>query len=185
MRDIQFFQGIGGAFCQTEKGLKFTVADGSKVTDEETGEEITWEQKIEDATQGSDAAQVVLTSTIGEQLVDGVGQGAVYARLYIGKQEDDPLKTFVFTTTPPDSGSYYYHLNTTNRTCVLKKKVNGTWVDAPSEDQPKYNYVWTFRDESGQPTTYNGYSSITGKAIYMDGDIVNNKIVLQCDVSDL
>ena len=23
MRDIQFFQGIGGAFCQTEKGLKF------------------------------------------------------------------------------------------------------------------------------------------------------------------
>ena len=168
-----------------DKHLKISARDMVFGYDEETGEEITWEQKIDEATQGSDAAQVVLTSTIGEQLVDGVGQGAVYARLYIGKQEDDPLKTFVFTTTPPDLGSYYYHLNATNKTCTLKKKVNGTWVDAPSEDQPKYNYVWTFRDESGQPTTYNGYSSITGKAIYMDGDIVNNKIVLQCDVSDL
>ena len=168
-----------------DKHLKISARDMVFGYDEETGEEITWEQKIDEATQGSDAAQVVLTSTIGEQLVDGVGQGAVYARLYIGKQEDDLLKTFVFTTTPPDSGSYYYHLNATNKTCTLKKKVNGTWVDAPSEDQPKYNYVWTFRDESGQPTTYNGHSSITGKAIYMDGDIVNNKIVLQCDVSDL
>ena len=168
-----------------DKHLKISARDMVFGYDEETGEEITWEQKIDEATQGSDAAQVVLTSTIGEQLVDGVGQGAVYARLYIGKQEDDPLKTFVFTTTPPDSGSYYYHLNATNKTCTLKKKVNGIWVDAPSGDQPKYNYVWTFRDESGQPITYNGYSSITGKAIYMDGDIVNNKIVLQCDVSDL
>ena len=168
-----------------DKHLKISARDMVFGYDEETGEEITWEQKIDEATQGSDAAQVVLTSTIGEQLVGGVGQGAVYARLYIGKKEDDPLKTFVFTTTPPDSGSYYYHLNTTNKTCVLKKKVDGVWVDAPSEDQPKYNYVWTFRDESGQPTTYNGYNSIAGKAIYMDGDIVNNKIVLQCDVSDL
>ena len=168
-----------------DKHLKISARDMVFGYDEETGEEITWEQKIDEATQGADAAQVVLTSTIGEQLVDGVGQGAVYARLYIGKHEDDLLKTFVFTTTPPDSGSYYYHLNSTNKTCILKKKVNGTWVNAPSEDQPKYNYVWTFRDESGQPTTYNGYSSITGKAIYMDGDIVNNKIVLQCDVSDL
>ena len=167
-----------------DKHLKISARDMVFGYDEETGEEITWEQKIDEATQGADAAQVVLTSTIGEQLVGGVGQGAVYARLYIGKQEDDLLKTFVFATTPPDSGSYYYHLNSTNKTCILKKKVNGTWVDAPSEDQPKYNYVWTFRDESGQPTTYNGYSSITGKAIYMDGDIVNNKIVLQCDVSE-
>ena len=166
------------------KHLKISAKEMVFGYDEDTGEEITWEDKINDATQGSDAAQVVLTSTIGDQLVDGVGQGAVYARLYMGKKEEDSLKTFVFTATPPDSGSYYYHLDAINKTCTLKKKVNGVWIDAPSEDQPKYNYVWTFRDESGQPIQYNGHDSITGKAIYIDGDIVNNKIVLQCDVND-
>ena len=167
-----------------DKHLKISAKDMVFGYDEDTGEEITWEQKIEEATQGADAIQVILTSTIGEQIVNGTGQGAVYARVFIGDTEDDLLKTIVFNTTAPTVGNYYYHLDSTNKTCILKKKVNGVWVNAPSEDQPKYTYTWTFRNEQGQSIKYNNQDSISGKAIYIDGDIVNNKIVLICDVSD-
>ena len=169
---------------QGNKHLKINAREMIFSYDEQTGEEITWEDKIEEASQGADAAQIVLTSTIGEQLINGSGQGAVYARIFIGGEEDDLLKTTTFDITAPTVGNYYYHLDPINKTCILKKKVNGSWVDAPTEDQPKYIYTWTFRDETGQPTQYNGQSSITGKAIYIDGDIVSHKIVLQCDVSD-
>lgn len=166
------------------KHLKISAQEMIFSYDEDTGKEITWEDKIEEASKGTDAAQVVLTSTIGDRVSGGVERGAVYARLFIGNQEQDLLKTNVFNTTPPESGEYYYHLDATNKTCTLKKKVDNSWIDASSEESSIYTYTWTFRDSSGQSIKYNGLDSITGKAIYIDKDIVNSKIIIQCDVND-
>ena len=113
----------------------------------------------------------------GEMLDDIEPQGG-------GAEEVDPLKTLVFSDTPPDAGDYYYHLDSTNYTCTLKKKINNEWVNAPTEDQPIYTYTWTFRDESGMPINYGSAVSVVGKAIYMDSDIVNGKIIVECTVDD-
>ena len=175
------------AFYEDENGdkhLKISAREMIFGYDSDTGQEITWEDKIDEATQGTDAAQVVLTSTIGDQLVDSTGRGAVYARVFVGGAEVDPLKTEVFDFGPPISGEYYYHLDATNKTCVLKKKVNDVWVTAPIEDQPIYTYTWTFRDKNGQPKQYDGMDSITDKAIYFDASLVDDKLVILCDVSD-
>ena len=165
------------------KHLKINAKEMIYGYDEDTGEEITWQQKI-DENKGADATQLVITSTIGEYIINSVGQGAIHARIFVGGQEDDPIKTTIFSTTPPPGGDYYYHLDSTNKTCVLKKKVNDSWINAPSSDLPKYTYTWTFRDKNGQPTTYNGRSSVTGKAIYIDGDMIDNKIIVECNVTD-
>ena len=166
-----------------DKHLKISAKEMVYGYDEDTGEEITWQQKI-DENKGADATQLVITSTIGEYIINSVGQGAIHARIFVGGQEDDPIKTTIFSTTPPPGGDYYYHLDSTNKTCVLKKKVNDSWINAPSSDLPKYIYTWTFRDKNGQPTTYNGRSSVTGKAIYIDGDMIDNKIIVECNVTD-
>ena len=175
------------AFYTDRQGNRHLRINASEMIfgyDEDTGEEITWEDKIEDATQGEDAIQLVLSSTIGNQIINNTGKGAVYARLFQGGQEIDPLKTTVFSEEPPTSGTYYYHLDSTNLTCTLKKKVNGEWIDAPTEDQPIYTYTWTFRDESGTPIDYGSAASIVGKAIYIDGNIIGEKIIIECSVSD-
>ena len=167
-----------------DKHLKISARDLVFEYDPTTGEETTWEDKIEEAAAGAGGMTLVLSSTIGEQLVDGVGEGAIYAKMFSGAEEVDPLKTLVFSDTPPDTGDYYYHLDSTNYTCTLKKKVNNEWVNAPTEDQPIYTYTWTFRDESGMPINYGSAASIVGKAIYMDADIVNGKIIVECTVDD-
>ena len=167
-----------------DKHLKISARDLVFEYDPTTGEETTWEDKIEEAAAGAGGMTLVLSSTIGEQLVDGVGEGAIYAKMFSGAEEVDPLKTLVFSDTPPNTGNYYYHLDSTNYTCTLKKKVNNEWVNAPSEDQPIYTYTWTFRDESGMPINYGSAASIVGKAIYMDADIVNGKIIIECSVDN-
>lgn len=167
-----------------DKHLKISARDLVFEYDPTTGEETTWEDKIEEAAAGAGGMTLVLSSTIGEQLIDGVGEGAVYARMFTGAEEVDPLKTTVFSDTPPTTGDYYYHLDSTNYTCTLKKKVNNEWVNAPTEDQPIYTYTWTFRDGSGTPIDYGSTASIVGKAIYMDSNIVNGKIIVECTVDD-
>ena len=166
------------------KHLKISAKEMIFEYDPETGKETTWQDKIDEATQGADATAVTLTSTIGDVITDDVEQGAIYATVFTGGEEVDPLKTTVFDVEPPATGNYYYHLDPTSKTCVLKKKVGNQWVTAPSEDDPIYTYTWTFRDKNGQPWNYNGVSSVSGKAIYFNANMVDDKIVVLCDVSD-
>ena len=175
------------AFYEDSEGnkhLKISAKEMIFEYDPETGKETTWQDKIDEATQGADATVVTLTSTIGDVITDGVGQGAIYATVFTGGEEVDPLKTTVFDIEPPATGNYYYHLDPTYKTCILKKKVGNQWVTAPSEDDPIYTYTWTFRDKNGQPWNYNGVSSVSGKAIYFNANMVDDKIVVLCDVSD-
>ena len=175
------------AFYEDSEGnkhLKISAKEMIFEYDPETGKETTWQDKIDEATQGADAIVVTLTSTIGDVITDDVEQGAIYATVFTGGEEVDPLKTTIFDVEPPTTGNYYYHLDPTYKTCILKKKVGNQWVTAPSEDDPIYTYTWTFRDKNGQPWNYNGISSVSGKAIYFNADMVDDKIVVLCDVSD-
>lgn len=136
----------------------------------------------------SDPIQVELFSSVGTQLLNSVGYGAVYARLFRGGQEIDNIKSTIFATAgeapAASSQNYYYQINTTNKTCTLMKSNGSSWSAAGSADAPVYTYTWTFRDKNGNTTTYNSQSSIVGKAIYVDGSLIDKKIIFDCEVTE-
>ena len=45
---------------------------------------------------------------------------------------------------------------------------------------PKGTYTWTRRDKNGTPLDENG-AYATGKAIFVDKDVVNKKITVCCN----
>jgi len=73
------------------------------------------------------------------------GFGAIYTRVYRNGVEVDPIKSTTFSATAPtgaSSGDFYYHLDSTNKTCTLKK-YNGTqWNNATSVDNDEYIYSY-------------------------------------------
>lgn len=134
-----------------------------------------------------DPIQATAFCSLGDQIVNGQGVGAFYVIVTdTGTgQELDALKSDRFLTSAPSNpatGDFYYHLNTTNKTVTLKKYTGSAWADAGSADLPKGTYTWTFRDSSGNATTFNGSAQATGKAIYVDGTLVTKKIIADVKV---
>lgn len=134
-----------------------------------------------------DPIQATAFCSLGEQIVNGQGHGAFYVIVTdtgTGK-ELDPLKSDRFLTAAPSNpatGDFYYHLNASQKTVTLKKYTGSAWADAGSADLPKGDYTWTFRDSSGNATTFNGASSASGKVIYVDGTLVTKKIIADVKV---
>ena len=134
-----------------------------------------------------DPIQATAFCSLGEQIVNGQGYGAFYVIVTdTGTgQELDALKSDRFLTAAPSNpatGDLYYHLNTTQKTVTLKKYTGSAWADAGSGDLPTGTYTWTFRDSSGEATTFNGASSALGKVIYVDGTLVTKKIIADVKV---
>lgn len=134
-----------------------------------------------------DPIQATAFCSLGEQIVNGQGIGAFYVIVTdTGTgQELDVLKSDRFLTTAPSNpatGDFYYHLNSTNKTVILKKYTGSAWADAGSADLPKGTYTWTFRDSSGNATTFNGSTEASGKVIYVDGTLVLRKIIADVKV---
>ena len=134
-----------------------------------------------------DPIQAVAFCSLGEQIVNGQGIGAFYVIVTdTGTgQELDALKSDRFLTSAPANPAtddFYYYLNTTNKTVTLKKYTGSAWADAGSGDLPKGTYTWTFRDSSGNATTFNGSAEATGKVIYVDGTLVSKKIIADVKV---
>jgi len=129
-----------------------------------------------------DPIQAAAFCSLGEQIVNGQGIGAFYVIVTdTGTgQELDPLKSDRFLTAAPSNpttGDFYYHLNSTNKTVTLKKYNGSAWANAGTADLPKGTYTWTFRDSSGNATTFNGSTEASGKVIYVDGTLVSKKII--------
>lgn len=129
-----------------------------------------------------DPIQASAFCSLGDQIVNGQGIGAFYVIVTDtgSGQELDALKSDRFLTTAPSNpatGDFYYHLNSTNKTVILKKYTGSAWADAGGEDLPKGTYTWTFRDSSGNATTFNGSAQATGKVIYVDGTLISKKII--------
>ena len=143
-------------------------------------------------TDKTDPIQVSLHSTLGTQIVNGQGAGALYVRVTRNGDEIDPIgETEVTTGTSVPSastgtnGDHFILLNSTNKTAVLYYKDSGTWKVQPIEA----TYEWTFRKADNTPisdsTTLaarfgNSYNSttgkVTGKCLYLDKTTVVNKL---------
>lgn len=129
-----------------------------------------------------DSIQLELFSTIGNQMVNGQGIGAIYALAFRAGEELDAIKSTVFSTTPPNSpenGDFYYKLDKANKSITLMKYIGTTWSPASGTDLPKGKYSWYRRNSKGEiidSTTPYG----TGKVIYVDSSVVNGKTVFTC-----
>lgn len=128
----------------------------------------------------TDPIQVTVLSSIGTQIVNGQGYGAIYCKVTRNGQEIDSIKSERFLTAAPaspTSGDYYYLVNKTAKTVTLKQYDGSKWNDA----DPGYTgtYKWAYRNSDGNTITSTSLPS-TGKVIYIDGSLVDNKII--CDV---
>ena len=148
-------------------------------------------------TDKTDPIQVSLHSTLGEQIVNGQGAGAIYARVIRNGEEIDPIgdtEINVGTGNPSggNNGDHYIKINETNKTAVLYYKDGGTWKVQPTEA----TYEWTFRkadntpiDDSATLSTRFGDSydsatgKVTGKCIYIDKTTVVNKLTADVKVT--
>ena len=130
-----------------------------------------------------DPVDIEIISTLGEQLVNGRGVGAVYALVYENSTEFDTLKSDTFSQTAPSSpasGDFYYKLDKTAKTATLMKYDGNKWNAASGSDLPKGTYSWYRRDANGNVLdTETAYA--TGKVIYLDNSVVNKKIQLMCE----
>ena len=134
----------------------------------------------------SDPIQAHVYSSIGTQILNGQGCGAVYVKIFRNGEEIDPIKSEVFSETAPanpTTGDFYYHLDAANNTVTLMKYSGSAWDAATGSDLPTATYTYTFRDKNGDITTYNGQSSVTGKVLYIDGELINKKIVIDVAVT--
>ena len=131
----------------------------------------------------SDPVELSILSSIGTQIVNGNGIGAVFVRIYRNGEEIDPIKTTVFSQTAPSSassGDYYYHLNSSNKTVVLKKYNGSSWVDE-TDYQPTCTYKYYRRDKDGNILDKNApYAE--GKVMYIDSSIINKKVIFDVEV---
>ena len=140
----------------------------------------------------TDPLQVFVSCTLGEQIKNKQGVGAIYVKITKNNQPFDELKSEVFQTTDPaeaTSGDYYYKLDTTNKSIILRK-YNNSWSNATGDDLiTQCTYTWTWRDKNGQLITSYEKNNVTyqlptvGKVIYIDGDMINQKIVADVTVT--
>ena len=133
-------------------------------------------------TDKTDPISLELFSSIGNQIVNGVGIGGVYAMVFQNGQEIDEIKSTTFSVSEPDkpsNGDFWYKINRTSKTVTLMKFLNNKWVEASGSDLPTGTYEWYRRDKDGNALdTTAPYA--TGKAIYIDSSLINKKIMLTC-----
>lgn len=134
----------------------------------------------------SDPCSINVLSSLGNQLVNGQGAGAIYVIVTRNGKEIDALKSTTFSTTAPSSpksGDFYYKVDASAKTITLMKYNGSAWTAASGSDLPKYTYNWTRRDKKGvELDTASNYAS--GKAIFLDSSVVNGKMIFGCEVVD-
>lgn len=134
-------------------------------------------------TDKNDPIELILMCSVGTQLTSEAPFGVVYTLAYMNGQEVDAIKTTSFLTSAPSSaseGDYYYHVDKTKKTVTLKKYSGTSWSDAPSSDQPKGTYKYYRRNASGTELDTTSEWK-TGKVIYVDRDVVNKSLVINCE----
>ena len=133
----------------------------------------------------TDPLQVSVHSSIGTQIVNKQGHGALYVKVTRNGQEVDAIKSERFLTAAPSSpasGDFYYHLDTSNKTVTLKKYNGTSWANATGTDLPSGTYTWSYRDKTGAVITPTGMAT-SGKVIYIDGTLFQEKIIADVAVT--
>jgi len=123
-------------------------------------------------------------STIAE-FKNSQGFGAIYTRVYQNGEEVDPIKSTTFSSTSPTgakSGDYYYHLDSTAKTCTLKKYNGSSWQNISSSDNDIFTYAYYRINNQGETLdTASAWKS--GRAQYIDPSIINGRMQFICEVS--
>jgi len=142
-----------------------------------------------------DPIQVSVHSTIGTQIKNGQGYGAMYVRVTRDGQEIDeiPLNVEAVTdTAQADSNATYCILCTkpTSTTstddtvaargsAVLYKKTGSSWAPATITS----TYTWTYRGPDDDVLDSSKRKpATTGKCVYVDGSLINSKITADVKV---
>lgn len=134
----------------------------------------------------TDPCSINVLCSLGDQLVNSIGAGAIYVILTRNGQELDKLKSTTFSTTAPAkpaSGDFYYQVDKSAKTVTLMKYDGSKWAAATGGDLPKYTYSWSRRDKLGVALDTASYYA-TGKAIFVDASIVDGKTTFGCTVED-
>ena len=129
-----------------------------------------------------------------QEFKNSQGFGAVYTRVYQNGVEVDPIKSTTFSDTAPtvaSSGDYYYHLDTTNKKCILKKYNGSSWsnVTTGGSDDDELAYAYYRNDSTGSPVAAdNGHAytqqSNQDRCLYIDPSIINGAMQFICEVSN-
>ena len=129
---------------------------------------------------------VAYTFATVSEFKNSQGYGAVYTRVYQNGVEVDPIKSTTFSATPPSgasSGDYYYHLDTSKKTCVLKKYDGSAWVNATAvADEDKFSYKYYRQDKNGNSLDTTGAYKDT-RCFYVDPTIIDGRMQFICEVS--
>lgn len=129
---------------------------------------------------------VAYTFATVQEFKNSQGFGAIYTRVYQNGVEVDPIKSTTFSDTAPISpstGDYYYHLNSTNKTCVLKKYNGSSWVNATSADNDTFTYNYYRQNAQGDSLdTTTPYKNT--RCFYVDPSIINGRMQFICEVTD-
>lgn len=131
----------------------------------------------------SDPIQVSVFSSVGDKLINGMGVGALYVKIYRKGEELDPIKSERFyeelPTTGNKNGDFAYLLDSTNKTVTLQEYQNG-WSNYSYTYSAIYD--WFYRDKDGNRITV-GVPSSSGKVIYIDGSLVDKKLIADVRVT--
>lgn len=133
----------------------------------------------------TDPIQVTMISTIGEQIKNGNGVGVVYPRVIRNGVEVDPLPNGIsFVTAKPNplvNGAYYYLLSQTDKSATLYKATSTSAWTTTTGYTYTGSYKWTYRNKNNELTTTNTPAT-TGRVIYIDATLINEKIVIDVEV---
>ena len=124
-------------------------------------------------------------STISE-FKNSQGFAAIYTRVYREGIEVDPIKSTTFSSTAPtgaSNGDYYYHLDSTAKTCTLKKYNGTSWANAGESDGDKYTYSY-YRINNAGDSLDTTTAWKTGRCQYIDPTIINGRMQFICEISD-
>ena len=137
----------------------------------------------------TDPLQVTVMCTLGTQIKNSQGIGAIYALVTRNGEEVDPLKSdrFLFANpSSPSTGDLYYRITGgSTRNVRLYRYSGSSWSDVTTNaTYREYNgtYEWTFLDANGNIITPTGIAT-TGKVIYVDAAAINGKITANCKVT--
>lgn len=135
----------------------------------------------------TDPLQIVVQSTLGDKLVNGVGEGIIYALVYKNGEEVDKINmtNYGYPLPSPSTGTlgdYFWLLNSTEKTATLYYHNGSAWTNTniPENDKYRYAYTWSLIDHSStsEPVTKQG------KAIFVDSDVVHKKMTFNVKVEE-
>ena len=171
---------------QGDKHLKISAKELIFSYDDDTGEETTWENRMEEISENNSSLIVTVHSSVGSNLRGNEGAAFVYARVSKANEEIDVvpinIRGGVNYPNSPNEGDYFVKLSDnsvtlTNRTARLMKRVGNNWVEQISTCK----YTWSFIDENGNTPSkvpYQSNDKARNQFIYINGELVNKKVTI-------